>query len=451
MSTSKALENAIKRIDKIEKTTANGGRIVAVKTTPQSAKKKKPTKQAAKSVLGAQASARGVALPHDCVKDWAIAVADPWTVQGAKIPYNPLSIPTTLSTTARCYGTISVTVAVGEAVQIVMWPGHGDFATPSLDLVAAHCAYQNLRIAGVDTTYAIAPMSYGAVPCTIGMVSTGVGVISAGNYNVFSSTVAASNQIAMSPAVALPFSGTASDAAHTRYRQVSAGLTVTNTTAALNISGSIVSVQPDSPNVLGGLGAAGSQDKFETFPSFKRFPPNKQVKLAWLPRGEDLAWSHPVSTGSPNSIAFKAGLLCWLNAGTTAQTYQIDWVANFEVAGNNIRSIAADAVNFPEARNVVEPSLAAAHLSGYTATSMLPITHVSAANNAPTMAPLGTSLSDQISDHAKGLAMHASKLLGESAGTVLRALGNQAATRYLTGGGSGHHGPFYPTMGRIKY
>jgi hypothetical protein len=445
MATVKALEAAIKRIDKVEKKTANQGRTVAVKQMPQKSKPK-TVKKVTKSVVREQASARGVALPHDCVKEWAAAVANPWEIQGVKIPYNPLSVPTTISTTARVYNTHSITLAASETQQIVMWPGHTEWNSANpLDLVASHSISQTLRLAGgVDTVFVPGPVNYGAnVAIQGGYTSNPTATVALGTYNLNTGTAASTIWNAMSPSVALPFTGSTADAHHTRYRLVSLGLVITNTTPELNVSGSIVTVQPDN-GPMGGLAATGSQSVFETYPSFKRHPPNKQVKISWIPRGEDLAWTHISTVATSAVLATKAAFFVFLNSGTAGQTYQIDWVANYEVAGNNIRSISDDAVNFPKARETVEPAITAAHLTQPTATKMNEFVHLTAANNNPTTAPASSSISDQISEHAKTLAMHATKLLGQAAGPALKAIGNHAAARLLGDRMRSGNGPFAP-------
>lgn len=442
MATVKALEEAVKRINSIEKRTANNGRVVATKSIPQKGKKK-PVKKAAKSALETQAYARGVALPHDCVKEWATAVADPWNVQGCKIPYNPLSVPTTLSTTARVFNTHTITVAANETQQILMFPGHGPWNLSNpLDLVSAHCNQVALRIGGADVAHLIGPMpSSGGVPCCQGMFTSSPGsAIPVGTYNLNTGTAAATTQNALAPAIALPFVANTGDAYHTRWRLVSMGLVITNLTTELNISGSVVTVQPDTAP-LGGLAASGPQANFEIYPSFKRFAPNKQVKISWTPRGEDLAWSH-VNSSTVIALAQKVAILAWLNSGSAAQSYQIDWVANYELAGLNTRSISSDAVNFPAGRNVIEPAVAAVAMTSASSVTMPAMVHLTAANNAPTMAPAGSTLGDTVSDHARTLAMHATKLLGQGAASALKAVGNQAAARFL--GSGGRDGPFFP-------
>lgn len=442
MATTKAMDAAIKRLDAIERKTANGGRVVATKQAPARSKPKE-VKKVAKSVVKTTAQARGVALPHDCVKEYTAAVANPWEIMGVKIPYNPMSVPTMLSTTGRVYNSFSMALNASETRQIFLWPGHGNWlAANPLDLTAAHCQPMTMRDGGgVDVLYAIGPVTVGPLTPVQGCYNSAG--LALGTYNLNMGTAAAVAWTPMTASQALPFSGSTSDSSHLRWRLVSMGLVITNTTPELNIAGSVVTVQPDV-NPTSAIAATGNQAAFETYPSFKRYPPNKQIKLSWIPRGEDLSWSHLGTVAGGDLVANRAGVLVFLNAGAAAQTYQIDWVANYEIAGNNVRAISSDAVNFPAARAVIEPAIAATHLTAPTAAAFTETAHVAAANNAPTTAPAGTTVGDQVSAHAKELAQHAASLLGQSAAGVLKALGNHAAARLLGPRMGGRSGPFYP-------
>lgn len=312
--------------------------------------------------------------------DYFYALDNPFDCLGARCPINYNPAPSFIQTTARTTVTRpAFTVPQGASSTLVLMPGHieqitGAIAAASLNGASDPTAFHHsaFRMSGEPTTYRIIGPINGTYD-NAGPVSTIAGIGYAlpgtiGNYNINIATAGWSYFTYDGP-LPYSYSGTAG---HARWQLVSMGLRVRNITTALNRGGSVCTVVPNSDVAL----ASASILNLAIFPSFRDHgDASDGVYVKWIPRGGDMAfWHDACVAGSSTPITsgldmHNPGILCVLNNNTaTPQSYDIEIVCNWQIAGNLINVIGGAAPHIPELKNVVEPVVSHA-LQSHASTS----------------------------------------------------------------------------------
>lgn len=291
------------------------------------------------------------------------ALQDPWKYQGVRCPVNYNPVPSFLITTAHTTRTVpSLSVSGGTTTQLTLYPGHSHPAdTDAMDGVSYHT---NLtRINGINVP--VGPLVLGVNPA-IGVETTN---LASGADIVSFDTV---NSTAMTYDVNLPYTATSGNGSHSRWKLVSMGIEIENTTPVSTRGGMIQHVQPASQifSTGGLLVDYGSQPTFRVTTEAN----SGRVKLSWIPRADDLAFWH-IDTGVPVSTGLlAAGLLLWVTAPSGAtQTYSYQIVCNWELSGHSLAAVSAPTVHQPADKNIVEPVISALQFTQSHATNVVGI------------------------------------------------------------------------------
>ncbi len=302
-------------------------------------------------------------------------LADPWSNQGIKCPVNYNPVPSFMTTSAHTTATLNnVKVAASACTQIVLFPGHGYGTTADvMDGVSYHASPQNIGGASIP----IGPVMIGAsnpaigfyIPDTFGMA---IGV------DVSNSSTAGTLPITWD--TPLPYVGQSGNGGHTRWKLLSMGIEILNTTPITNRGGQIVHVMPNSNVIATGLRTTD----YAAQPTYTitDAPNDKPYKLSWIPRTEDLAYWHS-ETGTANASVCVPAIIVFLDAPTTAQTYSVEVVCNWELSGHNLAAVSGATLHQPADKNVVEPTISALNFTKQDASSALEVAKVVATHAGP--------------------------------------------------------------------
>jgi len=339
------------------------------------------------------------------MQDYYATLSNPMRVRGVKSPVLGNEAATVSSFAATTsLATFAAAVAANTTRQYALFPGHNTFDGDDFG-VAKHSNQQTVNV----TNYLVGPMNSddGTPVVAISGVGTTCGL---NTCKYFTNT--ASSDYPMIYDVTLPLSTKVLNTGHSRWRLVSMGVEVTNTTPVADRAGSIVTVTPDNRSTWGD---GATQEIFNRFSSFTIHGTDTKVCVNWVPRTNDLGY---VASGSGVSTnLFSAGLLFWLNNPTAvAQTYAIEIVFNWEIAGSNVKPLTSLSLPAQGAEEHMTKTLAVHAAHG------IPIDHV---------ALVGKAVSQHLYDGGAAIAKVA-RLAAERAGRAgLQALSASAKAAYL--------------------
>jgi len=360
---------------------------------------------------------------------WAEALGNPFDAAGAICPVNFNPAPSLMNTTIRMtHSYLSNAVSSGNCSQITVFPGHGrpvpqlqnpssggvgQWIGSSMDAVAYHASeYTGLAIGGQ--------------PCHIGPCNTASsGGVQFTGTCVLYNTVAAgavTNGVANGSALGswdspCPFAGPF--VGHLRWQLVSCGFRIYNTTPQLNRGGNIVTVQLVNANGFANPDGspATNQSTLENNPSFKIHGDGGDgVEISWIPRLQDLSYWHSLVSSGASAANLSAtdfsgaGMGIFLNNPTAnTQTYVIQSVFNFMLAGQSIQTVSSPSVVEPVLRAPIEQTVV--HLANTTSSAKVaPIVAQAASQSTVSN---GQSMFERLQTKAYEMAMHGAHAVGE--------------------------------------
>lgn len=372
----RVLEGADKKILDKEMTRQITGSVVPVKRpAPVS---RKAAKKAVARNQNQQVSEKRLASPAPEVLNNRLAsyfrqLADPWSCQGIKCPVNYNPVPSFMTTPAHLTATLNgITAKAGYSTQLVLFPGHGYGTTADvMDGVSYHANAQNIG----GTNLPIGPVYVGANPA-IGFYTPSTAPLTVGTDMTSS---AAAGNVPILWDNALPYTGSVGNGNHTRWKLLSMGIMIENTTPVSNRGGQIVHVMPNT-NII----ASGSRTvDYAAQPTYTitDAPNDGPYRLSWIPRAEDLAFWH--SETSNNSSVCVPAIVVFFDAPTLDQTYNVEIVTNWELSGHNLAAVSGATLHQPADRNIVEPTISALNFTKNDAKSALDVAKAVAIHAGP--------------------------------------------------------------------
>lgn len=301
-------------------------------------------------------------------------LAHPFVTSGVKTPVNYNPVPSMMTVVARTTYTKRYAVAAAKSSQISLFPGHCQHLdSDAMDGFSYHCGQQNIN--GTGTL--MGPCDTSGNVCGIGCVTENLTLDGA------TSSTSGADSANIKADVALPFTAKSGEGGHFRWKLVSMGVRVENTTPLLTRGGYINSVQLTTPF------AGTLQRDYEIFPTFNITEDANSglYEVSWIPRMDDIAFWH-AEVGSTNSTPLGAGLIVWLNNDTTgAQGYAVQVVCNWELAGSHIAAVASPVILQPADKSVLEPTIDILRFGAHTASDAPSV----AQNVVRTMSPFASA------------------------------------------------------------
>lgn len=357
-----------------------------------------------------------VARNHPAWEKWVRALARPFDHRGVQCPVNANPAPSNIVLSPSVLANdLNITVASNATRQIVLFPGHGvqsqgalgvDNATAPAgttykatagpgDEFAVHSRLQSysatsvvpvgtgsvgpvpynlgFSVSGVETPYTMNPM--------LGLVSGngGGGTDLPAGYATCFTCGAVSGGVhwdPIPPDVPVGLTGQSSSG-HMRHKLTSMGVRVVNQTPVAERGGNIVTVQPTNKFYNAGTGPNYTfhQSAMDLYPTYRVH--SNQCDLSWVPRPEDLAFSHPaVGTASEATLTDAllaegycytdhAAIYVFLNNPTAnAQTYTLEIVQNYDLAGQGVTQLGQEAEHHPQLLPAVQKGIAVATGTG---------------------------------------------------------------------------------------
>ncbi len=298
--------------------------------------------------------------------------------QTARVPFNVNNVATDNSSLARTTTWSVVGVTANTCTTLMMMP-YGAFR----EMQPKGYLCDSIIINGL-TTYVLGPVDSGSNASASVFQRTGL-ALNASPVDLTASTSALVND------TILPYSylstGVVGDQTDVyRYRLVSAGVKVVNRTVALNRGGVVRTCQPSTPF------SDGQQNTFRRFASWcewgvdtmccdaARGEANQATHdpcphcgderagwVTWIPRTSDMAYCYSTSDNTTNTTE-RTGLWVWLNADAAqAQSYDILYTMNWEIAGTNFRAITQPAIHHPLGEDIIPAAVSVMHNSAPTA------------------------------------------------------------------------------------
>jgi hypothetical protein len=299
-------------------------------------------------------------------------VAKPFDCPLVRCPVQMNEVPTDKTTLARTtFVAPNITVPNGTTRQYACMPGHG-FET-SQDSVANHFHLQTINAT---------PYIYGPMTDSGPNVACGGNDINGITLGTFSRMTNVAGMYPLTYNTPLPYLSKGDFSHHSRWRLLSCGVRIENTTAESTRGGNVISVMPDNSVSA----AFTEQAHFGVFDTFQISSEANEgtLEIAWIPRPRDLAFWHHATSGTPSTSNDDAGLLVWINNPTAVtQNYAVEWIWNWELAGESLSAVTSLSVPTPADRQVVEPTLAVARAHSKNASHMPHIAHAVAATISP--------------------------------------------------------------------
>lgn len=302
---------------------------------------------------------------------------DPWTNQGIRCPVNYNPVPSFLITPAHTTRTVPVlTVASGTTTQLTLFPGHSfNIDTDAMDGVSYHSGLTQVN----GTNYPVGPLTVSAAPI-IGAETSGLaGNVDVNNLNSLASTP-------MTYDVNLPYSAATGNGGHSRWKLVSMGIVIENTTPIQTRGGTVQHVMPASNIYATGVLASD----YNSQPTFRITTEanDGELKLSWIPRADDLAYWHVDATATPPATiasVINAGVIVWITApgtlgGAFSQTYSYQVVCNWELSGHSLAAVSSPTIHQPSDKNIIEPVISGLQFTQSHATNVVKIARTVAAN-----------------------------------------------------------------------
>lgn len=401
-------------------------------------------------------------VPRSLLLEWANAIARPFENRGAICPVNFNPTPSLMMTTATTtFNNMSSAVAANSTNQWIFYPGHGPIVpstAPGTDFSISTSmdgtAYHAVGMVGVNggTHAHVGPINLvtqggTSITAGCGFLTPGLAVGGCSNSTT-GSYVAQWDE-------GLPYvyggGGQLQEGAHMRWQCVSAAVRIVNQTPEISRGGNVTSVQ--FVNTAGVVRSTGEdatlQGHLEHNPSFKLLGICDDVtEVVWIPRVNDLAYWHSivppsnVST-SKNALTQKhsgAGFAIFFNNPTdSVQTYAIQVIYNWMLAGNYLAAVSSPAAAEPILRSPVEQTIV--HLQNSSST----------AAHAPIVAAAATTSANESEGMMSKLARAGFDGLSDIAHTVGKAFAQEASqqiTKIAGAAGQRAHKVLYPGMPR---
>jgi len=360
----------------------------------------KTAKTRAKKVGGARMKQPG-AKHHVHLSAWAEQQAFPMRRSDVPPPFTDNPSPSVQTTSARTVCLRDITVKAGTCVQISLPPSgvinagysqsvtyNGSFSADSApgDQVAAHAKPLGFNdTAGAFAACAVAPISTTVQTNVAGTVGTwqllpsagiisaqttaGLGALTTSNAITYTgvATLSGIRWEPLTPTTGLPYAGTLQG--HARYILTGQVLRVLNTTAQGSRAGDIVTVRPPSSFEAVTVVNQNAFSKFRTYRVHNVDSPHDFIVPL---RVQDYLYQHaqlnPYAlgvSGAANVPAWLAGtactsvsnaaMHCWLNnPSANDQSYTIEVVCNWSIAGDLVAGLTAGAAQSPEAKPVIQ-------------------------------------------------------------------------------------------------
>jgi hypothetical protein len=285
------------------------------------------------------------------------------TMDGYKSPVNFNPVPTLSTTTATVRSLNQISIPANSAVQFSLWPGHGPRSSGSSSAMDGESYHAKL----IEISPSLTHMSVAPMPDGVAGNINGIGVYAPLGIGAVIDTFNITGIEPVVPAVTLPYVAATSDGQHTRWKLVGMGVKIINTSPEVERGGEIITVQPDIE-----FSGTATED-YSRFGSYAVHEPEKEVTIVWTPRIEDLSFWHtitesPVATGHAHSF----GINIWMNApALVAQSYVVEVVQHYELAGSSLRAISTPTLPDPAARNIIEPAISIVSNSGPTGSHLV--------------------------------------------------------------------------------
>lgn len=351
---------------------------------------------------------------RDRLSNWLESLADPFTSEPQKCPVNFNPMPTLQTTTMRTTVTSKVAIPATNNYQLCLFPGHTRLVDN--DEMDGPSYHQNWQIVGANF-YPVGPMRYADAGAVVRSPIIGVashangagygGQIGPNSVNIDTSVASAnysSNPLFYD--VAVPFTGSPKDGFHTRFKLTALSIRFLNESPELNRGGTFYSVQPLNSVAFSAI------NQYALYPTFHDHGicDEKEGRVSWIPRVQDLAFYHPgASTSYTNSVS-DAGIIVWfVNNTGFVQNISFEIVCHWEVGGQNLQTMSTSAVQMPSDNNIVSPTLSYLQQASHTATPAPRVAEVVGVAQSPWR--------DSINEGAKAVG----KLVSEHAADLIRS------------------------------
>lgn len=276
--------------------------------------------------------------------------------------------PSAVSLTATTVARFTSSPAASSANQIVWFPGH---LTNSGGMHPSFTTsnYAEVNVTGVPTQYVSGPVQVGSVPALAAVHTVGITVGgSSGSASTSLLTNAGVSGVA-TPVLWDSSTGLSAPVATDYWhRPVSCSIRITNTTPAGNVSGSVTTVVPGATFDV--VAATPAQEAWAIFPTYNINDAAGTVEVVWVPRATDLGYWGYAGSGL-NSNLRDAGIIIWLNSASTSQSYTVEIVCNWEIAGSAYRTLAGPTEVSDHAGDAVKQMVAQVHAGSVSAGKML--------------------------------------------------------------------------------
>jgi hypothetical protein len=282
-------------------------------------------------------------------KDYYDSLRNPFGRRGTKSPNSGNTAATVSTFTATTVVSESnLSVANNTAVQLTFFPGHGAETGNSNPT----CWFGKQQHVGTTPTpYCIGPMdtNTGVQSCSL------LKGVTTNDLTIWSTNTAATTAMVWDQGV--PMTCSIDSSGHTRWRLVSCGIRITNTTPLVNRGGSIVSVRPETRH---DYSSSLTQRAFAMFPTYRVDGVAKTLEILWVPRTEDFGFWSVASLFATNPK--EGGMFVWINNATGfAQSYNYETVWNWEVAGASVRPLLSLSITEQAHSDFNQRLLALAH------------------------------------------------------------------------------------------
>jgi hypothetical protein len=275
-------------------------------------------------------------------------------------------------------------VAAGTTRQLTFFPGHSALGQTTavdvgstvaavvsdMDEVAYHYQFQ----LNTSTVTCFGPVDF--IDC-VGTTRAAAAYLDSANVplgTALNSPVTTTNPIGWGSK--LPITGDVRLEGHLRCKLLSMGIKVVNTTPELSRGGSFVSWQP-----VTNCDIFSPQSANTIHPSWKDWGPDG-CTVTWIPRLRDLAYWHPtaggtltsgVVTGPIQSSSFEgAGIvICINNPTATAQTFDVEVVAHWEISGYSVQTLSDQVKSTIMSDSVLKGALSAQTTNAPTASGIV--------------------------------------------------------------------------------
>jgi len=307
----------------------------------------KPSRNGSPLLRGAtQAYLEALAKPFDCLN------------ARSSVNYNP--VPSLFITPGRTTATTDLAVNAGQSSGLILAPGHGGVygiaaggGLGPMDGNSYHSQLQNIGV--TPTLYSIGPMAVSGVAGHMGGFTY---TSTASGLNTLPTGSNIAGVVPLAYDVLLPYSSTVGGGSHSRWKLVSAGIRITNTTVLANRESEIVIVQPQlRSNVVTGAAIQSMANNPSYSFTTKAF--DKVLEIPWIPRVEDMAFWHTATTTVAQNSYEWAGLIVHIpNPTAVTQNYHFEVVWNWELAGESLLAVSAPASHSPADKQILEPAMA---------------------------------------------------------------------------------------------